>query len=154
MTVHLHDWHGFWWNTSVWVNLFENLVDVDWVGFLSSTFCLFFTFWSSCSFAGFGNSFLWTFWGCLSFWRHNECVSIEWTREVCVDMRVNRLLFLHLYRPVQWQHFSTNRNTRFLSSYWSISVYWFYVYIKKERADEDDVFFMGNYERELLVVRN
>jgi len=59
------------------MNLFKNLVDIDRVGFFSSTFLFFFTFWSCWTFAGFGDSFFWTFWGCLSFWRHNECISIE-----------------------------------------------------------------------------
>lgn len=106
--INLHDWHGFWWNTSIWMNLFKNLVDIDWVGFFSSTSLFFFTFWSSCTFACFGNSFFWTFWGCLSFWRHNESVLIECTKEVRVDMKVFSSYFFtyidqlndNIYKPI------------------------------------------------------
>jgi hypothetical protein len=54
----LHDRHGLRGDTSVRVNLLENLVDVDGVGFLSSTFLFLFTLGSSCAFAGLGHSFL------------------------------------------------------------------------------------------------
>ena len=131
---HLHDRHGFRWDTSIGVDLFENLVDVDGVGLLSSAFLLLFTFGSRCTFAGLGHSFLGSFRGCLSFGWHVERVFDLTKIDECMKRNVDDDLFL--YRPVQRQDSSTNRNARFFASHWSRAAWMSLVYIKKKTAEE------------------
>ena len=63
----VHDAHGLAWDASVWVNLLEDFVNVDGVGFLPLLLSFAFSFyafhWLDCFFG----SFWWSFW---SFWWH------------------------------------------------------------------------------------
>lgn len=113
--IHLHDWHRFRRNTSIRMNLFENFVNVNRIGFLSSTFLFFFSFVSAWSFAGFGHSFLWTFWGCLSFWWHCSFVSNRMYTQWYV-----KLMWIDccIYSPNQWQHLWANENISYSDSDW------------------------------------
>ena len=58
----VHDWHGFWWDASIWVHLFQHLVDVDAVRFLSPPLLLLVAGAYGFGLTGLLGSLAWNFW--------------------------------------------------------------------------------------------